>query len=79
MKYETKLIWLLGITFGFLFFDRNAANFLMPFIASDLHFNNRQVGLVASALSFTLMAMILFAVFLYARALGTEDLTGGAV
>ena len=53
MKYETKLIWLLGITFGFLFFDRNAANFLMPFIASDLHFNNRQVGLVASALSFT--------------------------
>jgi len=34
---------------------------------------------VASALSFTLMAMILFAVFLYARALGTEDLTGGAV
>jgi ACS family hexuronate transporter-like MFS transporter len=53
MKYESRLIWILGITFGFLFFDRNAANFLMPFIASDLHFNNRQVGLVASALSFT--------------------------
>ncbi len=33
----------------------------------------------ASALSFTLMAMILIAVFIYARALGTEDLTGGAV
>ncbi len=33
----------------------------------------------ASALSFTLMAMILGAVFIYARALGTEDLTGGAV
>ena len=53
MKYESRLIWILGITFGFLFFDRNAANFLMPFIANDLHFNNRQVGLVASALSFT--------------------------
>ena len=53
MKYESRLIWVLGITFGFLFFDRNAANFLMPFIANDLHFNNRQVGLVASALSFT--------------------------
>jgi MFS family permease len=53
MKYESKLIWILGLTFGFLFFDRNAANFLMPFIASDLHFNNKQVGLVASALSFT--------------------------
>jgi spermidine/putrescine transport system permease protein len=33
----------------------------------------------ASALSFTLMAMILVAVFVYARVLGTEDLTGGAV
>ena len=53
MKYETRLIWLLTITFGFVFFDRNAANFLMPFIANDLHFSNSQVGLVASALSFT--------------------------
>ena len=53
MKYETRLIWVLTITFGFVFLDRNAASFLMPFIADDLHFNNSQVGLVASALSFT--------------------------
>jgi MFS family permease len=53
MTYETRLIWVLTITFGFVFFDRNAASFLMPFIANDLHFNNSQVGLVASALSFT--------------------------
>jgi MFS family permease len=53
MRYETRLIWVLTITFGFVFFDRNAANFLMPFIADDLHFNNTQVGWVASALSFT--------------------------
>ena len=53
MRYEQRLIWVLGITFGFLFFDRNAASFLMPFIARDLHFNNQQVGLIASALSFT--------------------------
>src|SRR5271167_3180015 len=53
MKYETRLIWVLTITFGFVFFDRNAASFLMPFIANDLHFSNSQVGLVASALSFT--------------------------
>ena len=53
MRYETKLIWLLTVTFGFVFLDRNAANFLMPFIANDLHFNNSQIGLVASALSFT--------------------------
>jgi MFS family permease len=53
MKYETKLIWVLTITFGFVFLDRNAASFLMPLIANDLHFNNSQIGLVASALSFT--------------------------
>jgi MFS family permease len=53
MKYETRLIWVLTITFGFVFFDRNATNFLMPFIADDLHFSNGQIGLVASALSFT--------------------------
>jgi len=53
MRYEQRLIWVLGITFGILFFDRNAASFLMPFIAKDLHFNNQQVGLIASALSFT--------------------------
>src|SRR5450432_71677 len=53
MKYETRLIWVLTITFGFVFFDRNAANFLMPIIADDLHFNNTQAGLIASALSFT--------------------------
>jgi spermidine/putrescine transport system permease protein len=33
----------------------------------------------ASALSFTLMAAILVGVFVYARVLGTEDLTGGSV
>ena len=32
----------------------------------------------ASALSFLLMAGILIAIFLYARALGTDELTGGA-
>jgi MFS family permease len=53
MKYETRLIWVLGTTFGFVFFDRNAVNYLMPFITSDLRFSNQQVGLVASALSFT--------------------------
>src|SRR5437879_12201139 len=53
MRYEQRLIWLLGITFWFLFFARNAARFLMPFITKDLGFNNQQVGLIASALSFT--------------------------
>src|SRR5258708_39970918 len=53
MKYESRLVWVVSMTFGFVFLDRNAANFLMAFIADDLHFNNQQIGLVASALSFT--------------------------
>jgi MFS family permease len=53
MSYQQRLIWVLGITFGFLFLDRNASSFLMPFIATDLSFSNQQVGLIASALSFT--------------------------
>ncbi len=53
MKCETRLIWVLGITFGFVFFDRNAVNFLMRFIAADLHFTNQQIGCIASALSLT--------------------------
>ncbi len=53
MRYDQRLIWVLGITFGFLFFDRNASSFLMPFIANDLGFSYQQVGLIASALSFT--------------------------
>jgi MFS family permease len=53
MKYETRLIWVLGVTFGFVFFDRNAVNYLMPFIVSDLKLSNQQVGMIASALSFT--------------------------
>jgi MFS family permease len=52
-SYETGLLLLLGLTFGFLFFDRNAASFLAPFIAADLKLNNTQIGLLGSALSIT--------------------------
>jgi predicted MFS family arabinose efflux permease len=51
--YENGLLLLLGLTFGFLFFDRNAASYLAPFIAEDLKLNNTQIGLLGSALSVT--------------------------
>jgi MFS family permease len=47
------MVALLSLNFGILFFDRNALNFLMPFVIPDLHLTNTQVGLTASALSFT--------------------------
>jgi predicted MFS family arabinose efflux permease len=47
------LVILLSLNFGVLFFDRNALNFLMPSVKPDLHLDNFQVGLLASALSLT--------------------------
>ncbi|MEJ0043432.1 MAG: MFS transporter [Rhizomicrobium sp.] len=47
------LVGLLSLNFGILFFDRNALNFLMPFVKPDLGLSNTEVGLTASALSFS--------------------------
>jgi MFS family permease len=52
-RYQTVMVALLSLNFGILFFDRNALNFLMPFVVPDLHLSNTPVGLTASALSFT--------------------------
>lgn len=51
-RYQTLLVALLSLNFGILFFDRNALNFLAPFVKPDLGLSNTQVGLTASALSF---------------------------
>lgn len=51
--YQVLLVSLLSINFGIVFFDRNALNFLMPFVQPELGLNNTQVGILASALSFT--------------------------
>jgi predicted MFS family arabinose efflux permease len=51
--YQIALVTLLSINFGIVFFDRNALNFLMPFVQPELGLNNTQVGFLASALSFT--------------------------
>ncbi|KQZ29043.1 MFS transporter [Caulobacter sp. Root1472] len=52
-RYQVMLVALLSINFGVLFFDRNALNFLMPFIQPDLKLSFTQVGLLSSALSLT--------------------------
>ena len=51
--YQPLLVGLLSLNFGILFFDRNALNFLMPFVKPNLGLSNTQVGLTASALSFS--------------------------
>ncbi|MGF7169266.1 MFS family permease [Sphingobium xanthum] len=52
-SYQILLVGLLSLNFGIVFFDRNALNFLMPFVQPELRLTNTQVGLLASALSFT--------------------------
>ncbi len=51
--YQVLLVALLSATFGIVFFDRNALNFLMPFVLRDLRLSNTQIGMLASALSLT--------------------------
>ena len=51
--YQPILVALLCLNFGILFFDRNALNFLMPFVQPALALTNTQVGVLASAFSLT--------------------------
>lgn len=52
-RYQLLLVTLLCLNFGILFFDRNALNFLMPYIQPDLGLSYTQVGMLGSALSLT--------------------------
>lgn len=51
--YQALLVGLLSLNFGILFFDRNALNFLMPFVRPDLGLSDTQVGMLSSGLSLT--------------------------
>jgi predicted MFS family arabinose efflux permease len=53
MQYELRVIVLLGLAFGFAYFDRMAMTFLSPFVVKDLHLSNTQVGALGSGLSVT--------------------------
>jgi ACS family hexuronate transporter-like MFS transporter len=51
--YQVLLVGLLCLNFGILFFDRNALNFLMPYVQPELNLSYTEVGLLGSALSLT--------------------------
>ncbi len=71
--YENALVLILGVTFGVVFFDRQAASNLMPYIAPDLGLNDTQVGLIGSALSAT-WAMSAYLVGLLSDSTGMRKL-----
>jgi len=51
--YELTVVLLLGLAFGFAYFDRMALTFLGPFVQEDLKLSNEQLGWANSGLSAT--------------------------
>ena len=51
--YELTVVLLLGLAFGFAYFDRMAMTFLSPYVVKDLALSNTQVGALGSGLSVT--------------------------
>ena len=49
--YEVRMIGVLTLMFGFVFFDRNAMGNLAPFITTSLHLSGEQIGQLSSGLS----------------------------
>ena len=49
--YENGLLLLLAFTFGVAFFDRNAINYLMPYIIDELALSNFQIGMIGSCMA----------------------------
>lgn len=52
-NYENRLLLILFLTFGFVFFDRLALSFLFPFMQDELDLSQTQLGMISSALALT--------------------------
>jgi predicted MFS family arabinose efflux permease len=53
LGYEITVLLLLGLSFGFAYFDRMAMTFLSPFVVEDLSLNNTEIGALGAGLSAT--------------------------
>jgi MFS family permease len=51
--YELSVLLLLGLAFGFAYFDRMAMTFLGPFVEKDLSLSKTEIGALGSGLSVT--------------------------
>ena len=52
-SYQARVLVLLGLAFGFAYFDRMALTFLAPFVQKDLGLSNEEIGWANSGLSLT--------------------------
>lgn len=53
INYENRLLAIMSISFGFVFFDRLALSFLFPFVSNDLGLTNAHLGMLSSVLALT--------------------------
>ncbi len=53
LAYELRVVLLLGLAYGFAFYDRMTMAFLSPFVVEEFRLNNTQVGALGSGLSLT--------------------------
>jgi MFS family permease len=53
LVYEFWVVLLLGLAYGFAFYDRQMMSFLSPFVIPEFHLNNTEVGALGAALSLT--------------------------
>ncbi|MFI0539619.1 MFS transporter [Streptomyces sp. WSLK1-3] len=52
-RYENRLLLILFLGFGFVFFDRQALPFLAPFISKEIHLSNTELGTLSGVLALT--------------------------
>lgn len=52
-RYENRLLLILFLAFGFVFFDRQALPFLAPYIGKDFHLSNTELGTLSGVLALT--------------------------
>ncbi|WP_067456196.1 MFS transporter [Actinomadura macra] len=52
-RYENKLLIVLFLAFGFVFFDRQALAFLAPYMDDDFGLSNSQLGILSGVLALT--------------------------
>jgi len=53
MAYEIRVVLLLGLAYGFAFYDRMTMSFLSPMVQKEFSLNNAQIGALGSGLSLT--------------------------
>ncbi|MER6992590.1 MFS transporter [Saccharopolyspora hirsuta] len=52
-RYQNRLLLILFLSFGFVFFDRQALSFLAPMIREDFPLSNTQLGALSGVLALT--------------------------